>query len=37
LAAEITAGLSQRLDREKIAAIGEIVGSQADRWAREKV
>ena len=37
LAAEITTGLSRRLDREKIAAIGEIVGSQADRWAREKV
>ncbi len=37
LAAEITAGLSRRLDREKIAAIGEIVGSQADRWAREAI
>ena len=35
LAAEITAGLSQRLERERIASIGEIVGSQADRWARE--
>ncbi len=34
LPAEIVAGLSRRLDREKIASIGEIVGSQADRWAR---
>ncbi len=35
LAGEIAAGLSRRLDRERIANIGEIVGSQADRWARE--
>ncbi len=35
LAAEIVTGLSQRLERERIANIGEIVGSQADRWARE--
>ena len=35
LAAEITAGLSRRLEREKIAKISEIVGSQTDRWARE--
>ena len=37
LAAEITAGLSRRLEREKIASISEIVGSQADRWAREAI
>ncbi len=36
LPAEITAGLSRRLDRERIASISEIVGSQADRWARER-
>ena len=36
LAAEIATGLGRRLEREKIASIGEIVGSQADRWAREK-
>ncbi len=35
LPAEIVTGLSQRLERDKIASIGEIVGSQADRWARE--
>ena len=35
LAAEIAGGLSRRLDRERIASIGEIVGSQADRWARD--
>ncbi len=37
LAAEITAGLSRRLEKERIANIAEIVGSQADRWARESV
>ena len=35
LPAEIAAGLSRRLDRDRIAAIGEIVGSTADRWAKE--
>ncbi len=35
LAAEIAAGLRRRLDREKIDTIGAIVGSAADRWARE--
>lgn len=34
LPAEIAAGLARRLEREKIANISEIVGSQADRWAR---
>jgi dihydroorotate dehydrogenase len=36
LPAEIVAGFARRLDREKIASIGEIVGSQANRWARER-
>ena len=34
LPAEIVAGFSRRLDHEGIAGIGEIVGSQADRWAK---
>ena len=34
LPAEIVAGLSRRLDHEGIASIGEIVGSQTDRWAK---
>jgi dihydroorotate dehydrogenase len=33
LPARIVAGLQQRLDREGIASISEIVGSEADRWA----
>ncbi len=37
LPAEIAAGLARRLDREKIGSISEIVGSQADRWAREAI
>ncbi len=37
LAGEIVAGLARRLDREKIASIGEIVGREADRWAREPI
>jgi dihydroorotate dehydrogenase len=36
LAAEIAGGLARRLDRERIGSIGEIVGSQTDRWARER-
>lgn len=33
LPGEITAGLAARLDREGIASIGDLVGSEADRWA----
>ncbi len=36
LPAEITAGLSRRLDREGIGSISEIVGIGANRWARER-
>ena len=35
LAADITKGLAQRLDREKLSNISEIVGSETDRWAKE--
>ncbi len=35
LAADIAKGLAQRLDREKLSNIGQIVGSQTDRWAKE--
>ena len=33
LPAEIVAGLAARLDRERIAAIADVVGSETDRWA----
>ena len=37
LPGEIVSGLARRLDREKLAGIGEIVGSEAERWAREPI
>jgi dihydroorotate dehydrogenase len=33
LPARILAGLAARLDREGIASIAEVVGSETDRWA----
>jgi dihydroorotate dehydrogenase len=33
LPAQVNAGLAARLDREGIATIGAVVGSQTDRWA----
>ena len=34
LPARIVAGLADRLDREGVANIGEIVGSETERWAK---
>jgi len=33
LPARILAGLAERLDRERVASIADVVGSETDRWA----
>jgi len=37
LAAEINRGLAERLSREGIASIADLVGVETDRWAAEKL